>query len=81
MNYILSETEYNALKMGRQSNDGYYNEEDMRENITYDVAYNVHNVYKERILEYFKKRGQKDDDKTLKDLEVIFDSLRQQFRL
>lgn len=81
MNYILSETEYNALKKGSQSNDGYYNEEDMRKDITYDVAYNVHNVYRERILEYFKKRGQKDDDKTLKDLEVIFDSLRQQFCL
>ena len=77
MNYILSEAEYNTLKRGSQ----YYNEEDMRKDITYDVAYNVHNVYRERILDYFKKRGQKDDDKTLKDLEVVFDSLRQQFRL
>ena len=46
MNYILSETEYNALKRGSQSNDEYYNEEYMRKDITYDVAYNVHNVDK-----------------------------------
>lgn len=46
MNYILSETEYNALKRGSQSNNGYYNEEDMRKDITYDAVYNVHNVDK-----------------------------------
>ena len=46
MNYILSETGYNALKRGSQSNDEYYNEEYMRKDITYDVAYNVHNVDK-----------------------------------